>query len=123
MNKTGKIFWQDLTVENAEQVKDFYCAVVGWMFENVSMGDYNDFNILNPKDNNEVVAGICHKRGGIKNLPSQWLNYVMVDDMEASLEKCRTLGGSIIDGPKAMGKSMFAVIQDPAGAYLALMTE
>lgn len=123
MATNGKIFWQDLTVDNAEQVKDFYCAVVGWTFENVNQGDYNDYNIIDPKSNNEVVAGVCHKRGAIKDLPSQWLNYVMVDDMEASLEKCTSLGGKIIDGPKAMGKSTFAVIQDPAGAYLALMTE
>lgn len=122
MNKTGKIFWQDLTVENAEQVKDFYCNVVGWTFEKVNQGEYDDFNIINPKDK-EVVAGICHKKGEIKDLPSQWLNYVMVENIENSIEKCKIHGGKIIDGPKNMGKSKFVVIQDPAGAYLALMEE
>ena len=27
--KIGAIEWRDLTVNNAEQVRDFYCAVVG----------------------------------------------------------------------------------------------
>lgn len=121
MEKIGKIFWQDLTVENAEQIKDFYCSVVGWTFENVNQGDYNDFNITNSKDENNVVAGICHKRGEIKNFPSQWLNYVMVEDIETSVKKCKELDGKIIVGPKLMGKSKFVIIQDPAGAYLALM--
>ena len=122
MNTTGKIFWQDLTVENAEKVKDFYCSVVGWTFENVNQGDYNDYNIINSKTK-EVVAGICHKKGEIVGLPSQWLNYVMVENIENSIQQCQSLGGKIIDGPKQMGKSKFVVIQDPAGAYLALMEE
>ena len=121
MNKFGKIVWQDLTVENAEEIKDFYCGVVGWTFSNVSQGDYNDYNILNA--DNEVVAGICHKKGLIANFPSQWMNYVTIENLEASIEKCKTLGGKIIEGPKSMGKSKFAVIQDPAGAYLALIEE
>lgn len=43
MEKNGKIFWHDLTVEDAEQIKDFYCSVVGWTFEIVDQGAYNDF--------------------------------------------------------------------------------
>lgn len=121
MGSTGKILWQDLTVENAEQVKDFYCSVVGWSFEDVDQGEYNDFNIINPNNNNEIVAGICHKKGEIKNFPSQWLNYVVVDNIERCVEKCKLLGGKIIDGPKMMGKFKVVIIQDPAGAYLALM--
>lgn len=122
MNKIGKIIWQDLTVENAEQVRDFYSEVVGWKFSEHPMKEYSDYNMENPTDG-EVVAGICHKRGGNKNLPSQWLNYVAVENVEAAIEKCKSLGGTIIEGPKDVGKSKFVVIQDPAGAYLALWQE
>ncbi len=51
---------------------------------------------MDPKTN-EVVAGICHKKGGNKNLPSKWLNYVMVDNIETSIKKCTLLGGKIVD--------------------------
>ena len=122
MQKTGKIFWQDLTVENAEQVKDFYSNVVGWAFEKVNQGDYDDYNMINPEDK-EVVAGICHQRGVNKTIPSQWLNYVMVENLDNSIAQCLAHGGKIIDGPKSMGQAKFVVIQDPAGAYLALMQE
>ena len=122
MEKIGKIFWQDLTVEDAEQVRDFYSAVVGWAFEKVSLGDYDDYNMLDPQDK-EVAAGICHKRGVNKNIPSQWLNYVMVENMDQSVAACLTRGGKVVDGPKKTGKYLFALIQDPAGAYLALMQE
>lgn len=122
MNKIGKILWQDLTVDNAEEIRDFYCAVVGWTYAEVNQGDYSDFNILNPS-NEEIVAGICHKKGEIANFPSQWLNYVVIENLAFSLDKCRALGGKIIVGPTKMGNSSFAVIQDPAGAFLALMEE
>lgn len=123
MNKIGKILWQDLTVDNAEEIRDFYCNVVGWTYAEVNQGEYNDFNILNPNNEEEVVAGICHKRGEIANFPSQWLNYVIIENLDSSLNKCRALGGKIIVGPTKMGNSNLAVIQDPAGAYLALMEE
>ena len=42
----GAIEWRDLTIDNAEQVKDFYRDVVGWKTEPVSMGDYDDFNMI-----------------------------------------------------------------------------
>lgn len=122
MKKFGKIIWQDLTVENAVEVKDFYCKVVGWESSEVNQGEYNDFNIHGISDN-EVIAGICHKRGFIENFPSQWLNYVTVESLSKSLEECLKLDGKIIEGPKMIGNAKFAIIQDPAGAYLALMEE
>lgn len=122
MNKTGKILWQDLTVEHAEKVKDFYAEVVGWTFSPVSQGAYDDYNIISTSDQ-EVVGGICHKRGALLDFPSQWLNYVIVEDVDACAEKCSTSGGKVIVGPAMMGKQKYIVIQDPAGAYLALMEE
>jgi len=121
MKNYGKIFWQDLTIENADQVKDFYCEVIGWKASPVEQGGYQDWNILN--DDGDIVAGICHKRGEIANFPSQWLNYVSVEDVKAGVEKCLKLGGRVIEGPKLMGKSLYAIIQDPAGASLVIIEE
>ncbi|MCB0515271.1 MAG: VOC family protein [Chitinophagales bacterium] len=124
MQKKGIFLWHDLTVENAEKVRDFYSAVVGWTFEPVSQGDYNDYNmIVEDGEDKIVVAGICHKKGSIQNFPSQWLNYVIVESMDESIANCKRLGGNVIDGPKMMGNAKFAIIQDPAGAFMVLMEE
>jgi predicted enzyme related to lactoylglutathione lyase len=37
--KPGTITWQDLTVGDAEAIRDFYAAVVGWTPESVKMGE------------------------------------------------------------------------------------
>lgn len=120
--KLGVIEWCDLTVTNAENVKDFYCSVVGWDSCAASMGAYDDFNINLP-NSNDTIAGICHARGSNSKLPAQWLMYVRVNDVAESAGKCEALGGAVLDGPRAMGSSQFCVIQDPEGAVLALMSD
>ncbi len=116
----GRIGWIDLTVPNAEAVRDFYKSVVGWTTSDVPMGDYSDYCVHPPGETNPV-AGICHSRGENANLPPIWLMYVNVPDLDASLAHCTQLGGAILDGPRRMGgMGRFAAIRDPAGAVLAL---
>ena len=115
----GAVTWRDLTVPNADEVRDFYKEVAGWTSEPVSMGDYNDYNMKSP-ETNETIAGICHKKGTNEKLPLQWLMYITIADIDKSLDNCLKLGGKIIDGPKKMGESRYAIIQDPAGAVCAL---
>mgnify|MGYP000981947590 CR=1 FL=1 len=43
MSEPGTIAWVDLTVANAENLRDFYTAVVGWECEALEVGDYSDF--------------------------------------------------------------------------------
>jgi predicted enzyme related to lactoylglutathione lyase len=69
----------------------------------------------------QAVAGVSHARGSNAQLPPQWLIYVAVDDLDASLQRCLVLGGSVVDGPRALGVQRFCVIRDPAGAVMALV--
>ena len=117
--KIGSIVWQDLTVSNAPEVRDFYCQAVGWTYTDHDMEEYNDFNINLP-GTAETVAGICHARGTNANIPPQWLIYISVADVAESARRCEELGGKVIDGPRTMGGATFCVIQDPAGAIAAL---
>jgi predicted enzyme related to lactoylglutathione lyase len=115
----GKIGWIDITVDDAESLRDFYAAVVGWKSEEVSMGDYADYSMTTPGGGGPA-AGICHARGSNAELPSQWLIYINVEDAEASAKACTDNGGKVLVGPRSMGGAMFAVIEDPGGAVAAL---
>jgi predicted enzyme related to lactoylglutathione lyase len=118
-NPVGSIGWVDLTVPDAGVVKDFYQAVVGWGVQPCDMGGYEDFSMLQPADG-KGVSGICHARGGNKDLPPVWMIYIIVEDVEASAAKVVELGGKVLAGPKSMGQAKYCVIQDPAGAACAL---
>jgi predicted enzyme related to lactoylglutathione lyase len=113
----GTISWQDLTVADAERVRDFYQAVVGWTPTALSMGAYSDF-VMNA--DGTPVAGICHARGGNADLPPVWLIYITVADLDHSLDECTRLGGSLVAAPRSYGGGRYCVIKDPAGAICAL---
>lgn len=117
----GTIVGLDLTVTDAEPIRDFYAAVVGWEPEPFDMDGYDDFLMKEPATDN-VVAGISYARGDNAGLPPQWLNYVVVADLDASLQRCVELGGAAISDIKDAGNgSRFCVIRDPAWAVIALM--
>jgi predicted enzyme related to lactoylglutathione lyase len=119
-SEIGSIIWTDLTTANADLTRQFYEAVVGWKSAPVSMGDYDDFNMVAP-ESGSAIAGVCHARGSNADLPAQWLMYIIVADLDASAARCTELGGKLIVEPKGMGEhGRYCVIEDPAGAVSAL---
>lgn len=116
---SGTVGWFDLTVDDADGLRDFYQEVIGWSASPLSMGDYNDY-VMSTADGTPV-SGVCHAKGQNAGLPAQWLMYVNVDDIEASTAAVTQNGGSLITPIKhAKGHGSYCVIRDPAGAVLAL---
>jgi len=116
----GEITWTDLTVENAEKIRDFYREVIGWNSTELEMGGYSDF-LMNTPSTGKTVAGICHARGVNADLPPQWLIYITVESLPKSIARCVERGGEIVVAPKSMGnEGRYCVIKDPAGAVAAL---
>jgi hypothetical protein len=113
------IGWLDLTVDNAENIKYFYEKVTGLRAEPLSMGTYDDYVMKSTAGT--PVAGICHARGSNANLPPYWLPYITVENIEKSIHDCTALGGKISVPVKNFGdEAKYCIIQDPAGAYVAL---
>ena len=120
----GRIFWLDLTVSDASALRDFYRQVVGWSIQDVEIMDgrerYADYNML--ADDGNPTAGVCHARGVNLDLPPVWLIYLPVADLAESLRRVPEEGGRIIKTVRGEGdKYVYAAIQDPVGAYFALM--
>ena len=116
----GSIGWFDLTVPDADRIRDFYSSVVGWKPEPVAMGDYSDYNMTAP-DTGQPRAGVCHKRGTNAQLPPAWMIYIFVADLDASVAKVEELGGKVLVQPKSSGgQARYCIIEDPAGAVCAL---
>jgi predicted enzyme related to lactoylglutathione lyase len=116
--RPGTITWTDLTVDNAEQLRDFYQSVIGWTPEPVPMSGYADFAMNDA--GGDAAAGICHARGPNADLPPQWLVYITVEDLDHSVAECQRLGGSVVTPPRSYGGGRYCVIKDPAGAVCAL---
>lgn len=120
----GRISWLDLTVPDASATQDFYRQVVGCAAQSVEMEDggerYVDYNLLGEDGN--PVAGVCHARGVNVGLPQVWMIYLPVSDLAESLRRVKEEGGNVVKAMKGKDKEyVYAAIQDPAGAYLALI--
>lgn len=122
-SNVGQISWLDLTVSNAPLIRDFYSHVIGWSVNNVEMVDgnerYSDYAMLS--EDGVPVAGICHARGMNIELPPVWMIYLQVGDLAESLRHVEKSEGSRVILHTMEGEHTYAAIQDPVGAYLALM--
>jgi predicted enzyme related to lactoylglutathione lyase len=121
---TGCISWLDLTVPIASESRDFYQAVVGWSVQDIEVLDanerYTDYKMLG--DDGNPAAGVRHARGMNLGLPPIWMLYLPVGDLAESVRRVREGGGKIIkEATGADGAYAYAVVQDPAGAVLALV--
>ena len=120
----GCVAWLDLTVSDATATREFYGQVVGWSAKDVEMYDaskrYADYNMLG--DDGNAAAGICHARGVNLDVPPVWMLYLPVGDLAESLRRVAQEGGKIIKETPAKGRGYsYAVLQDPVGAYVALV--
>lgn len=117
----GTLIGLDLTVVDADGLRDFYASVIGWEVEPFDLGDYDDYFMKAP-GTGDIVSGICHARGENADLPPQWLTYVVVADLDESLRRVEAGGGAKATAVKGEpGSTRYCVIRDPAGAHIALM--
>ena len=118
----GSIHWTELNTFAPDKARAFYETLLGWSFEAVPMagGSY-----LVASRNGTMVAGIFDmKLGGLpETVPSHWLTYMAVDDVDASARATEAAGGRVLRAPwDVPGVGRVAIIQDAAGAGLGLIT-
>ena len=118
-SQIGEMAWLDLSIDNAEEVSEFYQNVIGWQVQQVSMGDYSDYAMVSAISG-EPVAGVCHAKGPNKDLPPSWLPYFLVEDIEKAIAQVKDSGGTLVTELKSMGSDKYVVIKDPAGAVCAI---
>jgi aquaporin Z len=111
--------WMDLTVPDADTLKDFYASALGWKADPVDMGEYSDYNMV--RDDGSIAGGVCHRRGPNVDIPPVWIAYAPVEDLEACVARVLEHGGEVITGPKGTDEYRYAIIRDPAGAALGLI--
>ena len=116
----GRFIWYELMTTDTRAAKTFYTEVVGWGVRDASM----------PGIAYELFTAGTISIGGLIELPEEarkmgarpsWVGYVGVDDVDATADRVRKLGGAVHIAPKTIPNvSRFSVIADPQMATLAL---
>lgn len=116
----GAPIWYELTTKTPDAAQEFYGAVMGWTFETMPGGLDRDYRIASA--NGTGVAGLMRTPGHAQAMPDMWFMYIGVDDVDASAEKVKSLGGSVdIEPTDIPGVGRFAFCTDPQGAHFYLM--
>jgi uncharacterized protein len=117
----GRFIWYELITIETEAAKSFYANVVGWNTTEVSMPGttYTLFDV-----GDAAVAGLVQlpKEAMDMGVRPHWLGYVRVDDVDATSERIKQLGGFVRVPPTDIPNvGRFSFIADPQTATLALL--
>lgn len=110
----GQFCWVELSTSDDDAAKSFYSSLFGWSVQEMPIpnGVYNMMQLRG-----RTAAAIMKN----PQAPVAWMSYVATDDVDASANKAKELGGTIIVPPMdAMEAGRFAVFTDPQGAALSL---
>jgi hypothetical protein len=116
----GAFSWSELITNDVQAAKDFYGKIFGWQFKagKVSNADYTVIEVAGKE-----VGGISPVPSQSPAMPPTWGTYVTVENVEATLQKVEALGGKILMSPiQIPPNACFALIQDPQGATLAIIS-
>ena len=114
----GSVSWIELHSSDVNKAKAFYGSVFGWGTHDSDMGGtaYTEFKI-----GDASIAGGTPLRPGEENVPSHWLVYFAVADVDATTKQAQELGGSALVPAMDFPGGRFSVIRDPQGAVFGLL--
>lgn len=109
----------EIGFRDIEKAKAFYGPLLGWNFQ-----AYGPAAMVMTDKANSQVPNIGGHLNSLGHEPHNYtVVYAMVENLEASIEKARTLGGKLTVPPTAVpGMGRFAWIQDPEGNIFGLWT-
>lgn len=115
----GHIGWHELHTSDREAAVAFYAKQFGWTKSDaLDMGPMGVYQLF--AWNGETIGGMMTKMEA--SMPSFWLYYFNVDDIDAAEARVKAAGGQVANGPQQVpGGSWILQAFDPQGAMFALV--
>jgi uncharacterized protein len=113
--------WAELNARELEKAIPFYEQVFGWSTRTSPMGEgqppYTEFLL-----DDQSIAGALEMNPVIPaEVPSYWLVYFSVDDVDGAFRKAIESGGKEMVPPQDFPGGRFAIVSDPQGASFGLL--
>ncbi|MBS1889289.1 MAG: VOC family protein [Actinobacteria bacterium] len=120
VNEDGSFGWNELGTRDVPAAREFYGKVFGWTVEEQDMGEMGTYNLW--KDGEAIRGGMMDLTGmAPEETPPHWLVYFTVPDADAAAETTKAAGGQLLNGPIDIPPGRLAILQDPQGAFFAVM--
>ena len=116
-NAPGSLGWVELMTRDPVAVTAFYRTVFGWTVH--ASESYTQWGIEGSDFGGMVEMGDKFPH----EVPSHWLPYFAVEDVDRTAQDCIAAGGSLLMEPTTIGDGRrIAVPRDPQGAMFGLYT-
>jgi uncharacterized protein len=113
---TGRFVWRDLMTTDPARAKAFYTRLFGWSISPMEMGEMTYDMLANDARHFGGVVQLSSDHG----VPSHWVSYVTVADVDEAATTATRLGGVVHVPPTDIpGVGRFAVVADPQGAVFS----
>jgi predicted enzyme related to lactoylglutathione lyase len=117
VNTPGSMTWNDLTTRDMDAAKRFYGEWLGWSAEEIEGG--GGYHVI--RNGDRANGGMMPWRPEMgEDVPSNWMPYFGIEDLDAAMTRVPELGGQVLAGPMRMPAGSIAVFADPQGAVFAL---
>lgn len=116
-NAAGSLGWADLYTPDVAAIKPFYTEVFGMSYEDTNMGP-EPYTLVSV--GGQQVAGIFSPPGA-QDMPSYWMPYFHVENVDASLDQAVRRGGTeMMRGDYPGGR--LGILTDPQGGTVGILT-
>lgn len=92
----GVFSWNELITNDVQAAKAFYGEIFGWQFKEGTVAN-NHYTVIEVAG--KEVGGISPVPAQSPTMPPTWGTYVTVEDVEATLQQVKTLGGKVLMAP------------------------
>ncbi|MGB6351056.1 MAG: VOC family protein [Pseudolabrys sp.] len=117
LDALGRVGWHELLADDWEQALAFYEELFGWQKADADIGEMGTYQLFSV--GGQTIGGMLTKPPMIP-FPF-WLYYFNIGDIDAAVQRVKTGGGQILDGPLELpGGSWIVQCTDPQGAIFAL---
>jgi hypothetical protein len=120
MGEANSFGWAELNARGVDKAKSFYQTLFGWGQKNMDMGDgvqYTEFQLAG-----ESIAGGMEMNPMVPaEVPSYWLAYFTVADVDHAYKKATDLGATSMLEPMDFPGGRFSILSDPQGASFGLL--
>jgi uncharacterized protein len=116
------VAWHELHTTDHEQAWATYAELFGWKAtETLSLGpEAGPYQMFSWAGSDRSVGGMA-STARAPHIHTHWLFYLTVADLDVSLARVRSLGGTVVNGPmEVRGGDRIAQCEDPQGAAFAL---
>lgn len=113
----GDFLWCDLSAFRVADMRSFYSRVFGWTYQTLEQPDGSAYDVASTPRGAASAIFEMPETFRKMGLPSFWMSYIGVDNIDRTVAEARRAGGQVEMGPLASGAgASIALIRDPLGA-------